>query len=118
MSREGDRVTASGPKTSTGHAESYPGETGSGPRTATGLAESEIEHDATGSGPKTATGHAATARGRTVTETRPVADALDLEREAERERDQRDWSRELADRERALRSFLVPRSEDRETRED
>ena len=108
-----DDATCSGLKTAIGHCESNPGVSGSGPRTVTALPESESEPDATGSSPKTATGHTATARRRTATETRPAADALDREQEAERERVRRDRSRELA-----LRSFLVPRSEDRETRED
>ena len=59
-----------------------------------------------------------TTRGRTAVETRPASDALDREWKAEREQERRDRSQELADRERALQSFLVPRSEDQETRED
>ena len=39
----------------------------------------------------------------------PMLSTLDREREAERERARRDRSRELADRERALRSFLDPK---------
>ena len=96
-SGEGDRVTANGhgnlldeqgiasavdaigssPKTATDHVESDPSETGSDPRIATNLPESESEPNATGSGQKAATDHAATAHGRTATETRPAADALD-----------------------------------------
>ena len=139
-SSEGDRVTASGhgdfpdeqgianapsltgsdPKNVTGHGESDPDESGSGPKTATDLAEtpSESKHNATDSGQKTAIGHTATARGRTATETSPGDDVLDRERKEEPERERQDWSREPPGRERAPQSFPVPRSEDRETRED
>ena len=101
-------VIGSGQKTATGHAES-----GLDPRIETGLPENESARAESGSDPKIAT-----ARGRTATKRMTDSDALDREREEERERGRRPRSRELSDRERALRSFLVPRPEDRGTRED
>ena len=66
----------SGPKTATDHVERNLGEIGNNPRIATTLPESESERNAIGSGLKTATDPVATARGRTATETRPAANAL------------------------------------------
>ena len=88
---------------------------GRGQKIATGHVESGLGE--TGIDPKIATAHGATARGRTATKKTTASDALDRST-TNGKQERRPRSRELSDRERALQSFLVPRSEDRETQED
>ena len=113
-----DGATGSGQKTATGHAESGHGATGIDPRIETGHIVTGSFHAVTGSGQKTATGHGASGHEKRATWTMTSVDALDHEREEERERELRRRPRELFIRDLALLSFRAPRSEDREPRED
>ena len=77
-----DDGIGSGQKTATGHAE-----TGIDPRIETGLPENESAPVESGSGQKTAAALDATAHGKRATATMTAFDALDSEREEERERE-------------------------------
>ena len=115
-----DDATGSGQQTTTGHATSGHGVPGIDPRIETGHSETESPHAASGSGQKTATAPVASGHEKRAKRTTTEVDTLDLlttngkRSESDNHRD----IHELLPRDLALLSSHVPRSEEREPRED
>ena len=111
--------SGSGQKTATAPVESGHGVTGIEPRIETGHDATESFHAESGSSQKTATAHGASDHEKRATRTTTTSHAHDLltangkRSESDGERPREPTSRDLA-----LLSFLDPRPEERESRED